>query len=322
MKKLLLILLCLPFIGFGQNAEDYYNEAEKLRTDGQYQLSIEKYTECLKLNPNYGENNGATTYNQRGVSYFKLNDFESAISDFNTSIKMYPHNEVVSQNIKNATANLEKRCKKPKKPRKYNSRQTQENFEISEKYQIYLTKLNEWESCRAIINKSRVYSREMEVDKETGLVIIDKITKSEGVSKKELYSNAKVWVASYFNSATDVIKLDDKENGIIIAKGLFSFTYTGIFGIINSSNCYFTLKIQCKEERFRIIWTDLKFDLNEDLNKISADYTLLNPYKEDGFTPEKLRADIKEGCLGVIDNFNYTLTRDLSRKQEKLDDDW
>jgi hypothetical protein len=44
MKKLLLILLCLPMIGFGQTAEDYYNKAEDFKNNGKYQLAIDKQT--------------------------------------------------------------------------------------------------------------------------------------------------------------------------------------------------------------------------------------------------------------------------------------
>ena len=162
----------------------------------------------------------------------------------------------------------------------------------------------------------------MQIDKETGLVIIDNITKSEGLSKDELYSNAKVWIASNFNSATDVIKLDDKENGIVIVKGLFNFSTIGIFGLPDDNNCFFTLKIYCKEGRFRVIWTDFKFTLTPLGPKRSYDYTFMNPYEEDGFTPNNIRVKLKEGCLGVLDNFNYSIIKTLTQKRETLVDDW
>ena len=39
MKKLLLILLCVPLIGFGQTAEEYFNKAYDYAENGQYQLT-------------------------------------------------------------------------------------------------------------------------------------------------------------------------------------------------------------------------------------------------------------------------------------------
>ena len=322
MKKLLLILLCLPMIGFGQTAEEYFNKAEDFRNNGKYQLAIENYTECLKIEPNFGRNSAANLYNLRGFSYYQLGNYKKAIADFSTSIKLKPDEDVVFQNIKNASINLEKDCKKPTKPRKYNSRQSKEDFESSEKYQTYLTKLNNWKDCRTLIDNSNLYSREMQIDKETGLVIIDNITKAEGLSKNTLYSNAKVWLASFFNSATDVIKLDDKENGIIIAKGLFNFSTTGLLGLPQDNNCFFTLKIYCKEERFRVIWTDFQFTLTPLGSKYPYDYTFMNPYEEDGVTTNNIRVKLKEGCLRFIDKSNYSLTKDLTKKRQTLDDDW
>ena len=172
----------------------------------------------------------------------------------------------------------------------------------------------------------------MQIDKEEGLVMIDNITKAEGISKDELYSNAKVWLALFFNSATDVIKLDDKENGIIISKGLFAFAWKGgLFNMNYNSNCYFTLKIYCKEGRFRVIWTDFKFDLMKNLIKVSADDMLINPYKlegasnintADGFTPDGTWSSQKESVLRSIDLFNYNITKSLTQKRESLGDDW
>ena len=49
MKKLLLILLCLPMIGFGQTAKEYFLEAKKQRDNKQYQLAIDSYTQCINL---------------------------------------------------------------------------------------------------------------------------------------------------------------------------------------------------------------------------------------------------------------------------------
>jgi tetratricopeptide (TPR) repeat protein len=332
MKKLLLILLCLPMIGFGQTAEDYYNKAEDFKNNGKYQLAIDNYSECLKLEPNYGEYNGFLIYNLRGFSYYQLADYKKAIADFSTSIELKPDEDVVYQNIINASINLEKDCKKPTKPKKYNSRQSQEEFELTEKYQTYLNELDLWKHCRQTINNYRLYSRKMQIDNETGLVMIDNITKAEGISKDELYSNAKVWLASFFNSATDVIKLDDKENGIIISKGLFAFEWKGgLFKMNYYSNCYFTLKIYCKEGRFRVIWTDFKFDIMQNLIKVSANDMLLNPYKlegasnintADGFTPDGQWSSQKESVLRSIDIFNYNITKALTQKRVSLGDDW
>ena len=59
MKKLLLVLLALPLIGFGQTAEDYFNKAYDYAENEQYQLAIvisntknfiKKFYKSLSLN--------------------------------------------------------------------------------------------------------------------------------------------------------------------------------------------------------------------------------------------------------------------------------
>jgi Tfp pilus assembly protein PilF len=49
MKKLLLVLLALPMIGFGQTAEEYFNKAYDYLENEQYQLAIDNLTAALKI---------------------------------------------------------------------------------------------------------------------------------------------------------------------------------------------------------------------------------------------------------------------------------
>ena len=87
MKKLLL-LLCVPLIGFGQTAEDYFDKGLEYGTNGEYQLSIDNYTKCIELNPD--DNNLAKSYNNRGLTYSKLGNYEDAIADYTRAIRIDP----------------------------------------------------------------------------------------------------------------------------------------------------------------------------------------------------------------------------------------
>ena len=70
MKKLLLILLCLPFIGFGQTSADYFDKATNYLDSKEYKLAIDNYTKCIELKPS--ATNLATAYNDRGLAYMGL----------------------------------------------------------------------------------------------------------------------------------------------------------------------------------------------------------------------------------------------------------
>ncbi len=114
MKKLLLILLCLPMIGFGQLAEakeyfdkafnesesisyriENYTKAIKIDSDyrwaywnrasdymeiGNYKDAIDDYTNCLRLS------DLDWSYINRGFAYYKLGEYGKALADFNTYI--------------------------------------------------------------------------------------------------------------------------------------------------------------------------------------------------------------------------------------------
>ena len=85
MKKLLLVLLALPLLGFGQTAEEYFNKAEDYVENEQYQLAIDNYTSAIKINPDY-----AKAYNNRGSAYANLENYKAAIADYTSAIRINP----------------------------------------------------------------------------------------------------------------------------------------------------------------------------------------------------------------------------------------
>ena len=88
MKKLLLLLMIVPMIGFGQTAEDYYNKAYDYAENGEYQLAIDNYTRAIRIDSNH-----AISYYNRGRLYGqKLNNLEEAIADYTRAIKIDPDN--------------------------------------------------------------------------------------------------------------------------------------------------------------------------------------------------------------------------------------
>jgi tetratricopeptide (TPR) repeat protein len=88
MKKLLLVLLALPLIGFGQTAKEYFNKALDYAENEQYQLAIDNYTKCLRLEPD--DANKATAYYNRGNAYDELENYTAAIADYNSAIRINP----------------------------------------------------------------------------------------------------------------------------------------------------------------------------------------------------------------------------------------
>ena len=69
-----------------------------------------------------------------------------------------------------------------------------------------------------------------------GKINYSEVVNVDSVKKEELYNRAKHWLVETFNSAKDVIQIDDKENGEIVGKGYFkSWWVLGWYGGKNVS---------------------------------------------------------------------------------------
>lgn len=62
-------------------------------------------------------------------------------------------------------------------------------------------------------------------------------------TKDELYVRARTWFAEAFRDSKNVIQMDDKDAGVIIAKGTHEF--------VHDAWVLFTLKVQVKDGRFK-----------------------------------------------------------------------
>jgi len=73
------LLVLLP-PGCGTPAEACQQRASALFEDGYYELAITQYNQALTLQPDYRQ-----AFNNRGVCYAYLGDYDSAVNDFNTA---------------------------------------------------------------------------------------------------------------------------------------------------------------------------------------------------------------------------------------------
>jgi hypothetical protein len=71
------------------------------------------------------------------------------------------------------------------------------------------------------------------------------------LTKDQLYTKAKLWIANTFKDSKSVIEIDDKENGQIVGKGNFVVNYTYA---LTPSTCRFnfTVRIDLKDNKYRL----------------------------------------------------------------------
>lgn len=95
-----------------------------------------------------------------------------------------------------------------------------------------------------------------------GKINFSDIVAVEGAGKDELYERAKIWFADAFVSSNSVIQLANKERGLIMGKG-----------VATERNEYwekrwnFTIKIQIKDEKYKVEVYDIHYSFLPDLSK-------------------------------------------------------
>jgi hypothetical protein len=103
---------------------------------------------------------------------------------------------------------------------------------------------------------SVVFAQEFSINEKTGKISYEGIVKIDGASATDLYIKANEWFATTFNSASNVIQMQDKDAGKIIGKAAIEVENRGYpNGVFD-----FTIKFTAKEGRYRYVLTDIAHD--------------------------------------------------------------
>jgi len=141
--------------------------------------------------------------------------------------------------------------------------------------------------------------------------------KDSTISKNDIYNSTSEWFVKDFSSAKDVIQLNDKETGKIIAKGAYHISPTLMIG-----ECWvnFTLTIMMKDGRFKYSFTDLyhtsahgkSYD-GGDINQEKADCSGM-------YMTKKAWRQIKEitevSCYNSITRLTETIENNFKQNEE------
>lgn len=115
----------------------------------------------------------------------------------------------------------------------------------------------------SIVNLSQAQKLSDVLPLKDGKINFSETVNVDSTKKDILYSKSKLWFANTFKSAKDVIQLDDKENGIILGKGIYQDTEkVGLAGTIQR-NWKFTIKIQLKDAKYKAEIYDIDLTTNQ-----------------------------------------------------------
>lgn len=158
------------------------------------------------------------------------------------------------------------------------------------------------------------------VDNITGKITYTFIDSIPGANKNLLYGKCLEWIAKNFNNATEVIKLQDKENGKIIAKGFseLSYVYQRVYGV-NYYRYYqqhFTLDLTLRDQKYRLVLTDFVIKTIDPVSETNLEWYLPQIQGYDYSQLSKLKKinlfnfkNIVSNSLNSSDIFNSSINK-------------
>lgn len=175
------------------------------------------------------------------------------------------------------------------------------------------------------LNAQDRYQEEVTIDAE-GKIYFEEIVAVPGDDKQVLYARGREWFVTFYNSAEDVLQMEDKESGKLIGKAFSEITVSSL-GIAFYSRLHYTVSLAVKDNKYRCIISDLRF------HDYPSQY-IPNPqpspieirlidglYKRNG-KPMKVNASYKEATLNSIDALLIDLEKAMQRISTDSEDDW
>ena len=105
MKKIIFILVLFLFTGFSISSIFAQTQTDALRLEAQKQMQFGRYGEAIDLLNRYisARPQEALGYNLRGLCYEKRKDYENAVYDYKSALKLEPNNKDINTNLSRAT---------------------------------------------------------------------------------------------------------------------------------------------------------------------------------------------------------------------------
>lgn len=149
-----------------------------------------------------------------------------------------------------------------------------------------------------------IYGQELPKDLVTGKIVYEEVVQAEGLTKTVLYSNALEWFALKYNSANDVILLNDENSGKIIGKGIFKIVY-----FTREPSIFHTISVYIKEGKYKYVISDLSYNDNQN------DLFALEDFPKSWAGKKKLYLKVDEEVRFLISNLKKGMNKSNSNEE-------
>jgi len=156
-----------------------------------------------------------------------------------------------------------------------------------------------------IIFSISTYGQNSKIKKDqSGVYSYKEVFKVDSIDANQIFNKAKEWIALNYNSANDVIQLEDKDNHKLICKGNFKINYMFMPRLINH-----TLIIEAKTNKYRITYTQFSIQNDSKSSKTSFDGVMISRKKIFKRTEKKIKTFLSDLYKTI-------------KEQSNSDDDW
>lgn len=95
---------------------------------------------------------------------------------------------------------------------------------------------------------------------DNGNVTYSKVIEIPGMKKEEVYNRVLSYFVYNYVSGKDVIQVQDKEAGLIVAKGIYENVHVGISLITTYVDCSHVVRVDCRDDKARILITLVDYE--------------------------------------------------------------
>lgn len=158
------------------------------------------------------------------------------------------------------------------------------------------------------------------IDEETNkITYTDIVELSFTIDRDQLYSRGVEWFATTYNSAQNVLQMQDKDNGKLIGRALFDVYHKGLGMTFESGYINYTISLFFKDNRYKYEITDFVHTSNLESGRIQKSCDDMR------ITSRKSMQKVYDFYFEQLDNRMKILIIDIQKfmaKQSESDNDW
>lgn len=95
---------------------------------------------------------------------------------------------------------------------------------------------------------------------DNGNVTYTKVVDAPGIKKEEIYNRAQSYFVYNYVDGKSVIQTQDKETGLLVAKGWYNDVHVGLGLITTYVDCAHVVRVDVRDEKARIVITLLDYE--------------------------------------------------------------